>query len=153
MDIVYMLFKFLHIVGAIIWIGGVIAVSVINARIAREKEGAALAALARQSRFFCTAGIGPAAGLTLLAGIVMIATSGLGAPLWVIWGFAAILVSMGLGATLIRRSGEELSQVAATANSGDPQVLTLQQRLTTLNIANVLVLLSAVWAMVFKPVL
>jgi hypothetical protein len=60
---------------------------------------------------------------------------------------------MGLGATLIRRSGEELSQVAATANSGDPQVLTLQQRLTTLNIANVLVLLSAVWAMVFKPAL
>jgi hypothetical protein len=60
---------------------------------------------------------------------------------------------MGLGATLIRRSGEELSQVAATASSGDPQVLTLQQRLTTLNIVNVLVLLSAVWAMVFKPAL
>ena len=153
MNIVYMLFKFLHIIGAIVWIGGVIAVNVISVRIAREKEGAVLAALARQSRFYGVAVIGPAAGLTLIAGIVMIATSGLGVPLWVIWGFIAILVSMGLGATLIRRSGEELSQVAATAGPTDPRVLSLQQRLTTLNIINVLVLLSAVWAMVFKPTL
>lgn len=151
MDIVYTLFKFLHIVGAIVWIGGVIAVNIISVRIAREKEASALAALSRQSRFYGTAIIGPAAGLTLIAGIIMIAVSGLGAPLWVIWGFTAILVSMGLGATLIRRLGDELSQAAATASAGDPHVLGLQQRLTTLNIINVLVLLSAVWAMVFKP--
>jgi uncharacterized membrane protein len=153
MNTVYTLFKFLHIVGAIVWIGGVIAVNIISVRIAREKEGAALAALSRQSRFYGVAVIGPAAGLTLLAGIVMIAVSGLGAPLWVIWGFAAILVSMGLGATLIRRLGEELSQVAATAKPDDPRLLALQQRLSTINIINVLVLLSAVAAMVFKPAL
>ena len=153
METVYTLFKFLHIVGAIIWIGGVVAVNVINARVANEKGGAALATLARQSRFYGMAIVGPAAGLTLIAGIVMIAVSGLGIPLWVIWGFVAILVSMGLGATLIRRGGEELSQIAATAAPGDPRVGTVQQRLTTLNIVNVLVLLSAVAAMVFKPTL
>jgi hypothetical protein len=32
-------------------------------------------------------------------------------------------------------------------------MLALQQRLATVNIVNVLVLLSAVWAMVFKPAL
>ena len=153
MDTVYTLFKFLHIVGAIVWIGGVVAVNVIGVRIAREKDGAALAAMSRQSRFYGTAVIGPAAGLTLLAGIVMIATSGLGAPLWVIWGLAVLLVSMALGATLIRRAGEELSQIAATATPADQRVAALQQRLSTLNIINVLVLLSAVAAMVFKPAL
>ena len=40
MDTVYNLFKFLHIVGAIIWIGGVITASIYNARIARESKGA-----------------------------------------------------------------------------------------------------------------
>jgi hypothetical protein len=44
-----------------------------------------------------------------------------------------------------------LSQIAATATPGDQRLSALQQRLTTLNIINVLVLLSAVWAMVFKP--
>jgi uncharacterized membrane protein len=153
MGTVYTLFKFLHIVGAIVWIGGVISVNIISVRIAREKDGAALAAISRQSRFYGMAIIGPAAGLTLLAGIVMIAVSGLSVPLWIAWGLAAILVSMGLGATLIRRAGEELSQLAATATPGDSRLSALQQRLSTLNIVNVLVLLSAVWAMVFKPTL
>jgi len=153
MDTIYTLFKFLHIVGAIIWIGGVIAVNIVSFRIAREQAGEVLAALSRQSRFYGTAVIGPAAGVTLLAGIVMIAVSGLGVPLWVIWGFAALLISMALGATLIRRDGEKLSEVAATAAPGDARLSALQQRLTTLNIINVIVLLSAVWAMVFKPTL
>jgi uncharacterized membrane protein len=153
MDTVYTLFKFLHIVGAIIWIGGAISVSIINARVAREQDGAMLAEMSRQSRFYGTAVIGPAAGLTLIAGIVMIAISGLGVPLWVIWGFATIIVSVALGATLLRRSGEELSEVAATATPGDPRLSTLQRRLATLNTVNVLLLLSGVWAMVFKPAL
>lgn len=149
MDTIYTLFKFLHIIGAIVWIGGVIAVNIISVRVARENEPALLASLARQSSFFGTAILGPAAGTTLLAGIIMIATSGLGMPLWVIWGLAAVVVSMALGATAIRRAGVELSQVAA--RPGDARVPALQRRLATLNIVNVLVLLSAVWAMVFKP--
>jgi uncharacterized membrane protein len=150
---VYNLFKFLHIVGAIVWIGGVVTVSIITARAAREKDPTVLAAMARQMRFNGMAVIGPAAGLTLIAGIVMIAVSGLGAPLWVIWGFAAIIVSVALGATLLRRGNEELREVAATAEPGDPRLSAAQRRLTTLNTINVLLLLSAVGAMVFKPTL
>jgi uncharacterized membrane protein len=150
---VYNLFKFLHIVGAIVWIGGVLTVSIITARVARENDRTVLAAMARQSSRLGTTIIGPAAGLTLIAGIVMIAVSGLGAPLWVIWGFAAIIVSVALGATLIRRAGDELSKLAATAEPGDPRLSALQQRLATLNTINILLLLSAVGAMVFKPTL
>jgi uncharacterized membrane protein len=153
MDTVYNLFKFLHIVGATVWIGGVITAAIITARVAREKNQMALAAVARQTRFHGMAVIGPSVGLTLIAGIVMIAVSGLGVPLWVIWGFASMIVSMALGATLIRRAGEEVSELAATAESDDPRLRGLQQRLQTLNIINVLLLLSAVWAMVFKPTL
>ena len=149
----YTLFKFLHICGAIVWLGGILAVSVLTARIAREHDGAALAAISRQSRFFGAAIIGPAAGLTLLAGIVMIATSGLGAPLWVIWGFVAILASMGLGGTLIRRAGDEVSKLAASAAPDDTRLRAVQGQLATLNIVNGLILLSAVAAMVFKPTL
>jgi len=153
MDAVYNLFKFLHIVAAIVWIGGVITAAIINALVAREKDRTALAAVARQSRVHGIVVLGPAAGVTLIAGIVMIAISGLGAPLWVIWGFAAIIVSMALGATLIRRAGEEVSEMAARVEPGDARLSALQQRLVMLNIINVLLLLSAVWVMVFKPTL
>jgi hypothetical protein len=55
------------------------------------------------------------------------------------------------GATLIRRAGDELSTIAASAAADDPRLRSVQQRLSTLNIVNGLVLLSAVAAMVFKP--
>ena len=63
----------------------------------------------------------------------MIAVEGLGVPLWVIWGFGVIIISMVLGATLIRRAGGTLSALAARAEPGDPRIRGLQQRLLTLN--------------------
>jgi uncharacterized membrane protein len=153
MDTLYTLFKFLHIVGVIGWIGGVVAFSILSARVAREKDQAVLEALTDLMRLNGMVVIGPASGLTLIAGIVMLAVSGLGVPLWVIWGFAAIIVSVALGATLIRRANEEVRELAARAEPGQQRLSGLQQRLLALNIINVLLLLSAVWAMVFKPTL
>jgi uncharacterized membrane protein len=153
METIYTLFKFLHIVGVIGWIGGVVTFSILSARVAREKDQAVLEAMTGLMRFNGMAVIGPASGLTLIAGIVMLAVSGLGVPLWVIWGFAAMIVSVALGATLIRRANEEMREVAARAEPGEQRLSGLQQRLLMLNIINVLLLLSAVWAMVFKPTL
>src|SRR5215211_1194933 len=153
MSTVYTLFKFLHIVGVIGWIGGLVTFTLLSARIAREQNQAVLEALTRLMRINGMAVIGPASGLTLIAGIVMIAVSGLGVPLWVIWGFAAIIVSVVLGVSLIGRTSKELREVAAAAEPSEPRLSALQRRLVAFNIINVLVLLSTVWAMVFKPAL
>lgn len=153
MGTVYILFKFLHIIGAIGWIGGTITFSILSARIGSEQNQAVLDAITNLMRINGMAVIGPASGLTLIAGIVMIAVSGLGVPFWVIWGLAAIVVSVALGVAFIGRTSMKLREVAATAAPGEPRLSALRQRLTVLNIINMLVLLSAVWAMVFKPAL
>jgi uncharacterized membrane protein len=152
MAIIYTLFKFLHIVGAIGWIGGTITFSILGARVARARDQAVLGAITDLMRINGMTIIGPASGLTLIAGFVMVGVSGLGAPLWVIWGFAAIIVSVALGVVLIGRTSKELREAAA-AEPGGPRLSALQRRLAVLNSINVLVLLSAVWAMVFKPAL
>ena len=56
---VYSLFKFLHIVGAIGWIGGFVTFSIISARSAREKNPAVLATLEHLMRLNGMAIIGP----------------------------------------------------------------------------------------------
>lgn len=149
----YTLFKFLHIVGAITWVGGVITMTVLNARLASSSDRNVLAAMARLSRFFGSRVAGWAAALTLVAGMVMVAVSGLGFPFWVTWGFLAILVSVAFGATLIRRTGAALSERIAETEASDLQVRRLQRRLAILSTINALLLLSAVWAMVFKPMI
>jgi uncharacterized membrane protein len=148
---VYSSLKFLHIVGAIGWLGGFVTFSIISARSAREKNPAVLATLEQLMRFNGMAVIGPASGLTLLAGIVMIAVSGMAISLWVIWGFAAIIVSIAIGAALIGPTNKALREVAAAAEPSESHLDALRRRLVTLNIINILVLLSAVWAMVAKP--
>ena len=148
----YNLFKFLHVAVVIVWIGGIVTVGVINARVTREHDTAALSSLSRQSAFFCRAIIGPAAVTALIAGIVMVVDGDLGfSTLWIAWGMIALFASIILGATLIRRAGEELSELTSSANPDGPRVAALQQRLRTLNMFNLLLLFSAVWAMVFKP--
>lgn len=153
MDTLYPLFKFLHIVAAVFWIGGIAAIGLLNARLARREDPTVLAATARQSRFFGAAVAGPAALVTLLAGIAMIAVSGMGFTLWMLWGFAAIVASVVLGATGLRRAGARLIAGLQAADGDRSSTAPLQRRLALLNTVNLLLLLSAVWAMVFKPTL
>lgn len=67
------------------------------------------------------------------------------------WGLVAVLLSLVLGATLARRTTEQLSELAPDADPRGPQVLALRRRSATLGLVNLLLLLSAVAAMVFKP--
>ncbi len=144
--------KFLHVVAAIVWVGGVITITTLNMRLASTRNSAAMAALASAGRFLGQRVFGPAAAITLLAGIATALTAGFQMrSLWIIWGFAVILLSIVLGATVVRTTTQRLGTLAATPNSDSVQIAALQSRLQMLSTLNILLLLSAVWAMVAKP--
>lgn len=98
--------------------------------------------------------VGPSALLTLVAGVVMITHSELSFDaFWVTWGFVGIVATLALGGGLSRRVQDELHALLSTDDPDTTRVNVLQKRLTLLNVITVLVLLSVVWAMVFKPTL
>ena len=72
---------------------------------------------------------------------------------WVGGVLTVNVLSLALGATLIRVTSAELRRIAADAPADDQRWPTLQRRATTLFAINLLLLLSAVWAMEFKPTL
>lgn len=151
---VFNLFKFLHVAGAIIWIGGACALAILNARLTNAKDRPAAALLAQQAAVFGQTVLGPAAGVTLVAGIVSAYLVGIDfRSLWILWGFAGILGSMVLGAFFIRKANVELSSLAANPASDPSHLLSARRRLSNLNVINLMLLLSVVAAMVFKPVL
>jgi uncharacterized membrane protein len=150
----YSVFKFLHVVAVIVWLGGLFTTSIMTARVAREGNPSATLSLVRQSVFIGRSVMGPAAAVALIAGIVMVIDGGIGfGTLWIAWGLGAIIVSMGLGATVIRRSGEELGRLLASEKHDEGAVTAAQRRLGTLGMINLLILVSAVWMMVVKPTL
>jgi uncharacterized membrane protein len=149
----YTLFKYVHIVSAIVWIGGVITLSILQFRIVRSSNAQAVQALSKESNFYGRAVVGPAAALTLIAGIITATRMGVSFnSLWIIWGFIAIFFSFILGTTFTRITTNRLSYLTTTGASSQ-QVNAVQNRLAILSSLDILLLLSAVAAMVFKPVL
>src|SRR5262249_15911917 len=138
------------VVGVIAWIGGLLTVAVLNARFSRREERSARAAIVRQTPSAAAFRIVPGDVMALLTGIAMTSVGNTGVPLWIAWGVAAIGRSLRLGGTLLRRWGNELASRLANG-AGDVQAL--ERRLATWNAVNIALLLSAVWAMVFKPTL
>ena len=150
----YNLLKFVHVAGEIVWIGSVATLTLLNVRLGRDgADGPGAVALARATGSFGRSVVGPAAGVTLLAGIAtaVIGRVDMGA-LWISWGFMAILVSMALGMTVQRRTAValETALAAPATSSGQMTVTAIRSRLTTMNMGNLAVLLSANAVMVFK---
>jgi len=144
------LFKFLHVLAVIVWVGGVLTVNVMQVLVGRGDDRAAQAALLRLGDLYGRAVIAPAAALTLLTGVVRVEQIDVGyGTFWVAWGIGAILLSIALGATLIRATNAALRRLVAD----DPRWPTLLRRAATLYGINLLLLLSALWAMEFKPTL
>jgi uncharacterized membrane protein len=150
----YNVFKFVHIVAVIVWIGGVVMIGILNARVGRTGERSAMAALGKQSAVLGRTLLGPSAATAFIAGFVMIVDGDIEfTTLWVLWGMIAIFLSMFLGAGPIRRTGEELAIGASNPKPEQARVAALGNRLRTLNAVNLIIIFSAVWAMVFKPTL
>jgi len=146
--------KFTHILAAIIWVGGVITLTLLNARLASTRNSAAMAALASVGGFFGQRVFGPAAGVTFLAGLGTALNAGFPMrSVWIIWGFLVIVLSIGLNAAAIRPTAQRIGSLAASPNGDSVQIAALQSRLWMLTGLNILLLLSAVWVMIAKPAL
>jgi uncharacterized membrane protein len=149
------LLHFLHQLAAIVWLGGVLAANVLQVRIGRGRDQAVQASLLRQSDFYGRAVIAPATVVVLLTGLLLVAQmdDASWSDFWVAWGLAGIAVSLALGGTLIRATNAELRRLADGPTLDDPRWSALQRRAATLYGINLVLLLSVVWAMVFKPTL
>lgn len=147
----YLLVKFLHILAAIAWLGGTLSFMVIVAHLAREANPTVLGTVARLIRFYGGVVIVPAAALQLLTGLVMSFRFGLGFPLWILWGLAAVTVVVALVQIALLPTIAAVINTPATTTADDPRLTSLRRRLVMVYGMIVLVLLSAEWAMVFKP--
>lgn len=146
--------KFLHVIGAIAWVGGMLFLIVLQARMASVREIAVLRATWASSAFFAQRVFGPAAVLTLVSGVV--ATMQVGYPfhaLWITWGFVGILLSLTLVFAMTRPTGRRLAVLLAEAEPSWDALRSLQRRQVGIGLLNLAILTSVVWAMVAKPML
>ena len=106
----YALFKFVHVVGAIVWVGGSLILAMTTIRFLQEEGSADLSLLLRQNAFVGQYAMGPSAAITLIAGIMLMVVGKWPPTLWIVWGLVGLLISGALGAGVLQR---ELRNVTA----------------------------------------
>lgn len=150
MSSLYGTVKFLHVTASIVWIGGMVALAIMNGRIAADAEPAGLKLMARQSGILGRTVMGPAAGLTLVTGLWLSWILG-SFPFWMVWGLLGVAVSMALGATIQRRANLEMEELIDAGTTESDRFASARRRLTVAGALNITLLISVVWAMVAKP--
>jgi uncharacterized membrane protein len=146
------LLHFLHILSVVVWVGGVLALNVLAVRVGRGPDRSVQAALLALSDTYGRAVIAPAGVLTLITGLLLVGEEDLAfSTFWVAWGLVGLFVSVILGATLIRATQADLRRLTESPSPDDTRRLAGQRRAAVLYAINVLILLSIVWAMIFKP--
>lgn len=148
----YELFKFLHVAGTIVWIGTAVFLSLLNLRFNRIQDRELVVSMNRQIGVVAGRLFAPAAGLTLLCGVLMMILGHLRLEFWIIWGLAVILVTGILGGGLLERVRGQLMTALTASEPAPERIVALRRRINWIDGIDLILLFSAVWVMVFKPV-
>jgi uncharacterized membrane protein len=146
----YGILKLLHVLSAIVWMGGGIALTIVLLRVLGTRDRATLAQLVPQVAKFMGSVGGPASGLLLLTGIAMVFAGKLTfkAP-WIGLGFGGIIVLGAYGGLVMSKRMEALERAA---KGGDDAVLAgagAKVRQSSMILISIMAAIVAV--MVLKP--
>jgi uncharacterized membrane protein len=141
-----------HIIGAVIWVGGGVMLSLVGVRARRSDDPAVVREFARLLSFTGLRVFAPAVVVVLLTGLwlVLAGSEWQLDQVWVLLALAAFAVAFLIGAIYLSRSALQLERAATSAF--DPPVARAAIGRWLSGYAFVLAtLLFALWDMVFKP--
>ncbi len=150
----YSLLKFMHVLSVVIWIGGLTGLVIATWKIAREKDRRLLTTLLTQTNAYAQGVAGPAAGLVLLTGLVMVWLGHIGFhTFWVWFGYAGVLVQAVVGGFVIRKRSMELLALASAPSGDDAALAAASRRLKNAQVIYLILFAIVIAGMVIKPTL
>jgi uncharacterized membrane protein len=148
----YFVFKAIHITFAVIWIGGGMLLTILGVIAERQKDPAALAAVARQAAMVGQKLFSPAAVVVLLAGIAMMINGSLDwGKFWVSFGLLGFLSSFIVGVAFLAPASSRVAALIDTEGVESPAAQAQIARILLIARYDIAVLLLVVFDMVLKP--
>ena len=143
--------KFLHIVGAMVWLGGGTTLILVGLRARRSSDPNAIREFARVAPYVGIRLLGPAWIVVLITGVWMVLVSAawkFSQP-WVLLALGLFGLAFLIGAVYMSRVGTQLQRMANSTEIGDGAAL-VGRWIVGYGLV-LAALLVAVWDMVFKP--
>ena len=143
----------IHVAAATIWVGGGVTLSVIGVRARRSDNPVVVGDFARLLSYVGLRVFTPAVVVVLLSGIgLVLADSEWNfTQVWVLLGIVAFAVAFLIGAVYLSRSAIRLERLANEAEMSIPAAREQLGRWLAAYAVVLIVLLFALWDMVFKP--
>jgi uncharacterized membrane protein len=149
----YDFWLFIHVLMAIVWVGGAVNLQIIGTRLQLANEPMQMAKFARQVEWIGTRVLTPASILIVIAGVIMTLDRWDFEQLWIIIGIAGFLYSFVNGAFFLGPVSGKTGKLMEERGAEDSQVQTNLRRLFTLSRIELVILIVVVWAMTMKPTL
>jgi uncharacterized membrane protein len=149
----YTFFKSIHVITAVIWVGGAAMIQAFAFRILRTGDGKRQADFAKDSEVIGMRVFIPASLILFLAAIgMMVNLDWSWSQNWIVFGVIAFGLSFALGAGFLGPESGRIADLIEKQGPDSPAVQARIRRILTISRCELVVLLTVIVNMVVKPV-
>jgi uncharacterized membrane protein len=148
----YALFKLVHVVGAVAWVGGGLTLTILAARAERSSDPIEMATIARQAAFVGERVFAPIGLIVFLMGIAMVINLHWGwGTTWIVIGLVGYVLTFLTGLLVLGPQAKRVGQLIETKGAEAAETQAAIQRILLIARVDMAVLLLVVADMVLKP--
>jgi uncharacterized membrane protein len=148
----YFAFKSVHVIAAVVWIGGGMLLVILGVAAEIKRDPAELATVARQAALVGERLFAPAGLVVLLMGIAMMLNTNWGwGKFWVIVGLLGYAATFITGVAVLSPMARKASRLIAEKGADDPETTAHIQRILLVARVDMAVLFLVIVDMVAKP--
>ena len=147
----YLLFVYIHILAAIAWVGGALAINLLGTRVARSSDPDELPNLGHQIEWLGLRYFLPISIITFVAGVILVTQRWSFSQPWISAAMLLWLVSVLLGALYIGPRSKKVAEMFESLGHTSPVARAASARLFMVARLDLLIFLVIVGLMVWKP--
>jgi uncharacterized membrane protein len=148
----YTFFKSIHVITAVIWVGGAAMIQAYAFRILRTGDGKRQAEFAKDTEIIGMRVFVPSSIVLFLAAIALMANGNWSwGQNWTVLGLVAFALSFVVGAGFLGPEGGRIAQILEKEGPESPEAQRRIRRILTISRAELVVLLTVIVDMVVKP--
>ena len=148
----YALFKMVHVVVAVFWVGGGLLLVTLAFRAQRANDPDEIVTIARQAAFVGERLFAPAGLIVFLMGIAMMINTNWGwGHFWIVFGLLGYAATFSVGLLVLSPLAKQITASAAENGPTAPQTLALIDRILLIARFDIAVLVLVIVDMVTKP--
>ena len=148
----YALFKAVHVLGAVIWVGGGVSIMIHAIRGQRAYKPEDIVTVAKQAAFMGEKVFAPVGLVTFLMGIAMMINTSWGwGHFWIVAGLIGYASTFIVGVAILSPMAKKIDESAEKNGPTHPETIALIERIMLIARFDVAVLMLVVLDMVTKP--